>query len=102
MEPQVDKNEHFRYLFLFEFNKGSKASEASQNICAVYGEGATNERTAQRWFVRFREGVFDLKNTPHTGRRSAFDEERLNGLRQHDKNCTPRAGLGPCPMPSLE
>uniref|UniRef100_A0A914HY83 Mos1 transposase HTH domain-containing protein n=1 Tax=Globodera rostochiensis TaxID=31243 RepID=A0A914HY83_GLORO len=49
MDPQVDKNEHFRHLFLFEFNKGSKASEASQNICAVYGEGATNERTAQRW-----------------------------------------------------
>uniref|UniRef100_A0A914ID48 Mos1 transposase HTH domain-containing protein n=1 Tax=Globodera rostochiensis TaxID=31243 RepID=A0A914ID48_GLORO len=50
MDPQVDKNEHFRHLFLFEFNKGSKATEAAQNICAVYGEGATNERTAQRWF----------------------------------------------------
>uniref|UniRef100_A0A914HL00 Mos1 transposase HTH domain-containing protein n=1 Tax=Globodera rostochiensis TaxID=31243 RepID=A0A914HL00_GLORO len=51
MEPQVDKNEHFRHLFLFEFNKGSKASEASQNICAVYGEGETNERTAQKWVL---------------------------------------------------
>ena len=28
MEPQVDKNEHLRHLLLFEFNKGSKASEA--------------------------------------------------------------------------
>uniref|UniRef100_A0A914HPD3 Mos1 transposase HTH domain-containing protein n=1 Tax=Globodera rostochiensis TaxID=31243 RepID=A0A914HPD3_GLORO len=44
MEPQVDKNEHFRHLFLFDFTKG-----------------ATNERTAQRWFVQFREGVFRAK-----------------------------------------
>uniref|UniRef100_A0A914HSH7 Mos1 transposase HTH domain-containing protein n=1 Tax=Globodera rostochiensis TaxID=31243 RepID=A0A914HSH7_GLORO len=78
--PQVDKNEHFRHLLLFEFNKGTKASEAAQNICAVYGEDAIAERTARKWFVRFREGVFDLKNTPHTGRRSAFDEERLKSV----------------------
>jgi hypothetical protein len=38
MGCQVEKNEHSRHLFLYEFNRGSKAAEAARNICAVYGE----------------------------------------------------------------
>lgn len=40
MEPQADKNEHFRHHLLFEFNQGAKTTEAARDICAVYGEGA--------------------------------------------------------------
>jgi hypothetical protein len=38
MECQVEKNEHFRQLLVYEFSRGSKAAGAARNICAVYGE----------------------------------------------------------------
>jgi hypothetical protein len=53
MECQVEKNEHFQHLLLYEFDRGSKAVEASRNICAVYGEDAIAEKTAQKWFAPF-------------------------------------------------
>jgi hypothetical protein len=47
MECQVKKNEHFRHLLLYECNRGSKAAEAAQNICAAYGEDAIADGTAR-------------------------------------------------------
>jgi hypothetical protein len=54
MECQVEENKHFQHLLLYEFNRGSKAEEAARNICAVNGEDPTAERTAQKWFARFK------------------------------------------------
>jgi hypothetical protein len=48
MECQVEKNERFRHLLLYELNRGSKAAEAAQNIRAVYGEDSITERTTQQ------------------------------------------------------
>jgi hypothetical protein len=47
MECQVEKNEHFRHLLLYEFTRGSKAAEAARNIFSGYGEDSIAERTAQ-------------------------------------------------------
>ena len=47
---QVEKNEHYRHILLFLFNKDFKAAEAAQDICTVYGDGIITERTAQKWF----------------------------------------------------
>jgi hypothetical protein len=58
MECQLEKNEHFGNLLLYEFNRGSKAAEAARNICAVYGEDSIAERTAQKWFALFKQGNF--------------------------------------------
>ncbi|KOC64196.1 Histone-lysine N-methyltransferase SETMAR [Habropoda laboriosa] len=80
MECQVEKNEHFRHLLLFAFNQGSKAAKAARDICAVYGEGAIAERTARDWYAKFKNGNFDLKDAPRSGRPVEFDEERLNQL----------------------
>jgi hypothetical protein len=68
MECQVEKNEHFRHLLLYEFNRGSKAAEAARNICDVYGEDSIAKRTAQNGFARFKQGNFDMSDTPGTGR----------------------------------
>jgi hypothetical protein len=59
MECQVEKNEHFRRLLLYEFNRGSKVAEAAQNIFSVYGEDSIAERTAQKWFELFKQGNFE-------------------------------------------
>lgn len=80
MECQVDKNVHFRHLLLFAFNQGSKATKAAQDICAVYGGGAITERTAQKWFSRFKKGNFDLTDSLRSGRPVQFNEDQLNEL----------------------
>jgi hypothetical protein len=64
MECQVEKIEHFRHILLYEFNRDSEAAEAARNICAVYGKESIAERTAQKWFARFKQGNFDMSDTP--------------------------------------
>jgi hypothetical protein len=67
MGCQVEKNEHFRHLLLYEFNRGSKAAEAARNICAVYGEDSIAEKTTQKWFASFKQGNFDMSDTRRSG-----------------------------------
>ena len=86
---QVEKNEHYRHIFLFSFNKGCKAAEAAQDICIVYGDGAITERTAQKWFSRFRGGNFNLSDMERTGHPVLFDEEHLNKLLRMIRNKQP-------------
>ena len=43
MECQIEKNEHFRHVLLYEFNRGAKAAEAARNICAIYGKDSLAE-----------------------------------------------------------
>lgn len=90
MECQVEKNEHFRHILLFEFNRGTNAAEATRNICYVYGEGAIVERTSQKWFSRFRNSNFDLSDSQRHGRSSDFDEDRLNQLLEVNSRQTTR------------
>lgn len=90
MECQVEKNLHFRHILLFEFNRGANAAEAAKSICCVYGEGAITERTSQKWFSRFRNSNFDMSDAPRSGRRSNFDEDRLNQLLQENSRQTTR------------
>ena len=45
-----------RTIFLFQFKLGRKAAETARDINDVFGPGTTNERVAQRWFKKFRNG----------------------------------------------
>ena len=90
MECQVDKTERLRHHLLFAFNRRVKAAEAAREICAVYGEGAMPQSTARRWFSRFKNGNFDLKDGSHIGRPIEFDEERLNRLLHENPRQTTR------------
>ena len=84
MKCQVEMNENFRHILLFEFNKGVKAAEAARNICSVYGDNAIGLSTARKWFSRFREEHFDLSDCPRSGSQSGFDKNRLLGLMQNN------------------
>ena len=84
------KNEHFRHLLLFAFNQGSKTAKAARNICSVYGEGAIAEGTVRDWYAKFKNGNFDLKDAPRSGRPVEFDEERLNQLLHENSRQTTR------------
>jgi hypothetical protein len=44
MECQVEKNENFRRLLPYEFNRGSNAAEAARNVCGVYEDSFLKEQ----------------------------------------------------------
>ena len=50
----------------------------------MYGDNTIRESTARKWFSRFKEDHFDISETPHSGRLSEFDEDRLNTLIHND------------------
>ena len=54
--------------------------KAARDICSVYGKGAITERTAQKWFSRFKKGNFDLTDSARSGRPDRFGEELLHKL----------------------
>ena len=90
MDCQVDKKSHFRHLLLFAFNRGQKASEATRDICAVYGKDAIAERTARDWFARFKHDNFDLNDAPRSGGPAEMDEDQLGHLLKEDGRQTSR------------
>ena len=73
------KKQHFRHLLFFAFHRGQKAAEAARDICMVYGEGVIGESTARKWFAKFKNGNFDIDDTPRSGR-PEFDEDHLKAL----------------------
>ena len=74
MECQVEVLEYFRHVLLFEFYRGMKTAEAIRNICSVYGDNAIGESTARKWFSRVKEDLFDISDTPRSGRLSGLDK----------------------------
>ena len=45
----------------FSLSSGVKAAEAARIICAVYGDNAIGENMTRKWFSRFKEDRFDIK-----------------------------------------
>ena len=49
MPLNMEENEvYFRHLMLFFYRKGKNVTQATNKICAVYGEGAIAERTVRK------------------------------------------------------
>ncbi len=63
-----ENNEEIRYILKFLYKKGKNATQATNEICEVYGDDAVSVRVAQQWFARFRSGNFDVKDAPRSGR----------------------------------
>ncbi|KAI6215390.1 hypothetical protein M3Y94_00380100 [Aphelenchoides besseyi] len=65
--------QQIRLLLLHEYRLHHKATVAAVNINAVHGTRTTSERTAQRWFVKFDNGIDNLEDQPRQGRPSTVD-----------------------------
>ena len=65
MKCQVDQKQHVWHLLLFALNQGQTASKAANDVCAVYVDSFITTRTAQKWFVCFRNKNFELEDSSH-------------------------------------
>ena len=54
----------FRLIFLYEFKLNQSAAETARKINQASGNDNVNERTARRWFSKFRSGDFSLEDEP--------------------------------------
>ena len=71
---------HIRHCILYEFKKGSKASQAARNSLSAYKNEAPSIRTCQRWFKQFESGNFTHEDFPRSGRPSSVDFEVLKAV----------------------
>lgn len=72
--------EHIRFSIHFAFHLKKNAAEAAEMICAAYGENAVSHSTCKRWYQKFRQGDFSLKDEPRTGRPQHFETDELQAL----------------------
>ena len=77
MEYPRGKKQRFPHLLFFAFHQGRKAAEAAWDICMVYGEDVIGKSMARKWFVKFKNGNFDINDTPHSRKPSEFDKVLL-------------------------
>ncbi|XP_018393881.1 PREDICTED: proteasomal ubiquitin receptor ADRM1 homolog isoform X2 [Cyphomyrmex costatus] len=63
-EPAVQKN----------------AAEATAMICAAYGENAVSHATCKRWYQKFHQGDFSLKDKSLAGRPEKIETDELQAL----------------------
>jgi len=73
----LEEKVYIRALLLHYWKKGLSAAAASKEICAVEGEDTIAERTAQKWFKRFKNHDMDIEDNPRSGRPTIVDHEQL-------------------------
>ena len=56
----------------------------------VYGKGVIGKSMARKWFAKFKNGNFDIDNTPRSRRPFEFDEDHLKALLKEESHQTSR------------
>ena len=64
----------------FAFHLKKNAAEATEMICAAFGENAVSHATCKRWYKKFLQGDFRFEVEPPAGRPQKFDTDELQAL----------------------
>ncbi|GFW93966.1 histone-lysine N-methyltransferase SETMAR [Trichonephila clavipes] len=87
---EVNK-EKIRYILQFFFDKGKNASQVAEIVNGVYGADTVTANYVQIWFCRFRSGIFDAKDAPHTGRPIIENVDKITEIIQVDRHVSSRS-----------
>lgn len=87
MDKPISDRDHIRHCILYEFDRGSKGTEAHSNICNTYGD-IVAVKTIREWYSRFRSGNRSLENQPRSGRPIVFDNDALRQAIEEDPRQT--------------
>ncbi|GFV45115.1 histone-lysine N-methyltransferase SETMAR [Trichonephila clavipes] len=82
---EVNK-EKIRFFLHFFFDKGENASQRAEIVNDVYGADTVTDNNAQFWFRRFRSGIFDCKDAPHTGRPVIKNDDKITEIIEVDRH----------------
>ena len=83
-------NKDLRLIYLYEFKRGTNATETARNINEAFGDKSAEVRTVQRWFARFRNGDESCMVKQYHGRKRKFDDVRLRTVVEADPGTTVR------------
>ncbi|KAL0840619.1 hypothetical protein ABMA28_015818 [Loxostege sticticalis] len=78
------ENMKYRYIYEYEFYRGTSAAETARRINNVYGAGVAKENTVRFWSQRFRSGNLDLQNQPRGRSETKVENEELKAIVEAD------------------
>ncbi|GFX49733.1 histone-lysine N-methyltransferase SETMAR [Trichonephila clavipes] len=77
---EVNK-EKVLFILQFFFDKGENATSQTAEIeNGVYDADTVTASYVQFWFRRFRSGIFDVKDAPHTGRPVVENDDKITEI----------------------
>ncbi|GFT54717.1 histone-lysine N-methyltransferase SETMAR [Trichonephila clavipes] len=82
---EVNK-EKIRFFLQFFSDKGENASQGAEIANDVYGTDTVTANYLQFWFRRFRSGIFNVKDAPHTGRPVVENVDKITEIIEVDRH----------------
>ena len=79
MSHFVPNNRHLREVLIFFFHLMKTAAEAHREFQKCY-----DATLSEIWFLRFKDGDFDVDDRPHEGRPKTFENAELEALLDED------------------
>ncbi|GFU23140.1 histone-lysine N-methyltransferase SETMAR [Trichonephila clavipes] len=76
---------------LFFFDKDENASQVAEIVYGIYGVDTVTSNYVQFWFRRFRSGIFDVKDTPRTGRPVVENVDKITEIIEVDRHASSRS-----------
>ncbi|GFV27193.1 histone-lysine N-methyltransferase SETMAR [Trichonephila clavipes] len=90
LKVEVNK-EKIRFFLQFFSDKGKNASQVAEITNDVYGPDTVTANYVQLWFRRFRSGIFDVKDVPHTGRPVVENVDKTTEVIEVDRHVSSRS-----------
>lgn len=88
MVEYVPTKQHLREVLLFLYNKGETAADSYRELYEIYPDHAPSKATCERWYDRFKSGVFDVRDKDRPGKPKQFDDSDLQALLDADPSQT--------------
>ena len=83
MSNFVPESDDLRKALIFCFHLKKSAAESHRMLVEAYGDHALSEATCKRWFQRFRDNDFDVRNKE----RSTSQRPRQTKYKQYWVKC---------------